>query len=196
MYSRSGDICYDSDSGRIYDKDCTMIGRTKGFTLIELIVTLTIAAVVLAFAVPSFMDLIERNRIRTASKDLVELLRISRLTAVEQRNEVTVCGSSDQTSCDNDWTTSILAIKRGEDGAADEILASMAINDKIAISKTNNNKSNPNIDFRVSGWIPWDQTTFTLCPVAGKQDNAYQVVISGSGKVKLRPNSDNANWCS
>ena len=156
-----------------------MGAKANGFTLVELLITLIIAALVLGFATPSFLDLIEKNRVRSTSQQLVELLRLSRVTAVEHRNRVTVCGSSDSANCDNDWGSSIISVKRGEDGADDEIMASMSISEKIAISKTNNNDKNPNIDFRVSGWIPWDQTTFTICPVDGKQGNAYQITVSG-----------------
>ncbi|MEE2731118.1 MAG: GspH/FimT family pseudopilin [Pseudomonadota bacterium] len=167
----------------------------KGFTIVELMITMIIAALLLGFATPSFVDLMEKNRVRTTSQQLVELLRLSRLIAVEHRNLVSVCGSSDSANCDNDWTSSILSVKRGEDGAADEIMASLNVSEKVAISKTNNNANNPNIDFRVSGWTPWDQTTFTLCPVDGKQKNAYQVTVSGSGKVKLKPNKEDSTWC-
>lgn len=173
-----------------------MIAKEKGFTLIELMVTLMIASIILMFALPSFTDLVDKSRVRTTSKDLVELLRLSRLSAVEQRNIVSVCGSSDQETCDHDWTASIISIKRSENGEQDQILATLRINDGIAITKNNNNENNPTIDFRSSGWAPWDQTTFTICPTTGKQQYAYQVVVAGSGKVKLRTNSNNQNWCS
>jgi len=166
----------------------------KGFTMVELLITMFIAAILLAFATPSFVDLIERTRVKTTAENVVELMRMSRLVAVENRTIVSVCGSSDSENCDNDWGTSIIAIKRGQDADdADQLLASISISEKLSITKTNQN--NPNVDFRVNGWTPWDQTTISICPVDGKEGNAYQVVVSQSGKIKMRANLDGESWC-
>ena len=40
---------------------------SKGFTLIELLLTITILAIILAFAVPSFVNMIENSRVTTQS---------------------------------------------------------------------------------------------------------------------------------
>jgi len=167
----------------------------KGFTIVELLITLFIAAILIAFATPSFLDMIEKNRVRSTSETLVELLRMSRLTAVQQRRTVMVCGSSDRATCDNNWQESIITVKRGGEDGQDAILATMNISDKVALSKTNNGPINTNIDFNSNGWSPADNTTITLCPVDGNQRNAYQVILSGSGKTKIRSNKQDESWC-
>ncbi|WP_290593159.1 MULTISPECIES: GspH/FimT family pseudopilin [unclassified Ketobacter] len=167
----------------------------KGFTIVELMITLVIVAIMIAFATPSFIDMIEKNRVRTTGENLLELLRTSRLTAVQQRSTVVVCGSSNRETCDNDWQSSIITVKPAENDGQDQILASMSISDKVTISKTNNGPINTNIDFNSNGWSPFDNTIITLCPVDGKQRNAYQVTLSGSGKTKIRSNTQDENWC-
>ena len=170
-----------------------MSQKQKGFTIIELMITMVIAAIVLAFAAPSFMDLVEKNRVRTATEQLVELFRMSRVVAVEQRNMVSVCGSSDSSSCDNDWGTSIISLKRGEEAADDEVLARLNISDKISVSK---NGTHTRVDFRTSGWAPADNTTITLCPVDGDFHNAYRIIVASSGKVKIKANLEgDTTWC-
>jgi type IV fimbrial biogenesis protein FimT len=54
-----------------------------GYTIIELMVTLAVAAVLVGLAVPSFRDLIEKSRLRGATDDLVNLLNTSRSSAVK-----------------------------------------------------------------------------------------------------------------
>ncbi|MCP5019048.1 MAG: prepilin-type N-terminal cleavage/methylation domain-containing protein [Ketobacter sp.] len=168
-----------------------MTRNTKAFTIIELMITLFVASIIMALATPSFLSMIEKSRIRTTTEDLVDLLRISRLTAVEQRNPVKVCGSSDQSTCDESWGTSIIAIKVGQNGAGDEILAKLNVNANVSVSKNNMNSSE--IDFTSNGWIPGDPATFTICSTGDSRDYVNQVVIAMSGKVRKSSASDATN---
>lgn len=43
----------------------------KGFTLIELMVTIAVAAVLLGIAVPSFQDMLERNRVAAQTNEVL-----------------------------------------------------------------------------------------------------------------------------
>lgn len=169
--------------------------KTRGFTLVELMITLLVAAIGLTLGIPSYQNFIEKSRVRSTTEELVDLLRMSRLIAVEHRNKVSVCGSSSNRECDNNWTSGILSVKRGQDGAADEIMGSITISEKVSLSKTNDGENNPNIDFQVSGWVPWDNTTFSICPTNGQQRNAYKVVVAPSGKIRVEPNTNNEDWC-
>lgn len=57
-------------------------GRLAGFTMIELMVTIVVAVVLISLAVPSFRDLIDKSRLRSATDDIVNLLNTSRASAV------------------------------------------------------------------------------------------------------------------
>jgi len=69
--------------------------RTKGFTLIELMITLLVAAVVLGVGVPNFQEFIANNRMASATNDLVSFLHLARGEAVKRRRNVTLCPSAD-----------------------------------------------------------------------------------------------------
>jgi len=73
--------------------------RMCGFTLVELMVTLAVAAIVLTVGVPSFQTLIKNNRLTTAANALVASLNLARSEAIKRGVRVTVCKSADGASC-------------------------------------------------------------------------------------------------
>lgn len=59
-----------------------------GFTLIELMVTIAVAAILLAVAVPSFRHLIISNRLTTAANDVVTALTVARSESIKRNASV------------------------------------------------------------------------------------------------------------
>jgi prepilin-type N-terminal cleavage/methylation domain-containing protein len=64
--------------------------RHSGFTLIELMVTVAVAVLLAALAVPSFRELIDKSRLRGATDDIVSLLNVARASAVKYGHDVNV----------------------------------------------------------------------------------------------------------
>jgi type IV fimbrial biogenesis protein FimT len=62
---------------------------TKGFTVLELLMTIVIGTILLAVAVPSYLNMIERNAISTASNDLLSGLLLARSEAIRQELSTT-----------------------------------------------------------------------------------------------------------
>lgn len=65
--------------------------RIRGFTLVELMVTLVIVAILLALAVPNFRTLIENSRQNGVVDSLVSSFNAARSTALSRDLTVTVC---------------------------------------------------------------------------------------------------------
>ena len=73
--------------------------KNVGFTLIELIVVLALAALILAFGVPGFQNTLRTNRLVTQTNQFVGALNLARSEAIKRGVRVTLCRSADGQSC-------------------------------------------------------------------------------------------------
>lgn len=64
--------------------------RDQGFTLIEMLVVMTVLAIMLAVGVPSFRNFIAGQKVKTASYDLMAALVLARSEAIKRNTDVTV----------------------------------------------------------------------------------------------------------
>jgi len=69
----------------------TKSAHESGFTLVEMMITVAVLALVLGLAVPAFTDTIRNNRIASASNELISALTVTRAEAVKRRMNVSVC---------------------------------------------------------------------------------------------------------
>ena len=93
-----------------------------GLTLVELMITLTIATILMTMAVPSFSEFVKNNRIVTQSNDYVTSLSLARSEAIRRGTRVTVCKSSSGTGCVTSGTWKdgwIVFVDANNDGAVD-----------------------------------------------------------------------------
>lgn len=68
--------------------------RVLGFTLIELMVTLAVMAILLVAAVPSFVDFFDKNRVRGAADGVISLISNARAEAVKTDLDVNIAFTS------------------------------------------------------------------------------------------------------
>jgi type IV fimbrial biogenesis protein FimT len=69
-----------------------------GFSLLELIVAITIAGVLVGLAVPNMRSFNQNNRLTDASNDLLRSLQVARSEAITRQRTVVLCASSNPTA--------------------------------------------------------------------------------------------------
>lgn len=66
---------------------------SRGFTLVELMVTLAVAAILITIAVPSFSTIIANNRLNTAANELVGAISTARMQAIQLNAGAQFCSN-------------------------------------------------------------------------------------------------------
>jgi len=87
--------------------------KNHGFTLLEMLITIAVLAVVTALAAPGFRSIIQNNRATTITNDIVTAVQLARSESIRRRINITVCRSnSTQTACDNgtNWSAGWLVL--------------------------------------------------------------------------------------
>jgi type IV fimbrial biogenesis protein FimT len=92
--------------------------KNTGFTLVELLITIAILALVSAFAIPKYADMVTRNRIAGATNELVATIHMARSEAVATHARVVVCPTSNGTGCGSgDWARILVFVDRDRNGS-------------------------------------------------------------------------------
>ena len=87
--------------------------QQSAFTLIELMVTIAVLAIIATLAAPNLSQMLHNTKVNTSSGDILSFLQQSRTEAIRLGKPVTVCGSSDGTDCLDtnkiNWSTGLIA---------------------------------------------------------------------------------------
>jgi len=86
------------------------LSKTNGFSLIELMVAITIVSIFLLLAMPSFSEWLINSRIRNAAESIVNGLQLARNEAVSRNASVQFVKGA---ATDSGWTVSCVAVTPG-----------------------------------------------------------------------------------
>lgn len=115
--------------------------RSNGFTLVELMITVAVVAILAAIAFPSFQSTLRSNRVASASNEVSGLVALARSEAIRNKRGGGVCGSTSGTTCDGAWSKGMLAWSDvdsdGALGANEVVLRFVVVNPAITASGPN-----------------------------------------------------------
>lgn len=149
--------------------------KAQGFTLIELMVTVTVMAVLATLAAPSFREFIANQRLRNASFDLMTALTLARSEAITRNSDVDLTRASTSNPWAAGWTvvagTSTLLTQQAYKG--------LSVTDSANLVK---------ITYGKDGRVVTGQTQFTIAPsttLQGVSSRCISLGLSGLPSSKV-----------
>jgi len=168
----------------------------QGFTLVEAMMVVTILGILAALAVPSFKSTIDSSRRTAYANQLFEDLAFARSEAIKRGVRVTVCPSTDGSSCrgtsgwEQGWITFVDLNRDGARDAATEVL--LKVHESLPSGWTAVKNGDFFVGFGPLG-TPSSPIGFTLAvcnttPACTKDTDSKQtnLVMSSVGRVKMQ----------
>jgi type IV fimbrial biogenesis protein FimT len=192
--------------------DTTSMRKVAGFTFVELMITIAVAAVLMGFAVPAVRQFLQSNRMTSQLNMLSSALATARNSAITQNARVLVCPSSDGSTCtgttgwqngwiafidrNNDFTHSPSASGCNQDATTDCLLirqqtlsgsntlsAASGVGNMLGYNGTGTGICDANKDKTPESCVAAN-TYFTICDTRGS-GSARGLAISNTGRTTI-----------
>ena len=167
--------------------------RYQGFSLVELMVVLTIAALLLALAVPSFKQTIQKGRITNSVNSFMADMRFTRSEAIRRSVNVVICRSNapeattpacdGNTSASKGWATGWVIYYLNDDGSKRVLRVQSPISSVDSVIEA----SSPSykFSFNATGRLPGATTTINFGSTDFPAEIQRTVCVSVGGRVRV-----------
>lgn len=165
---------------------------SKGFSLLELLITLIISSIVLSVGVPSFIRIIERSEFRSELSLIHRTISMGHAKAALNGWTVALCPLNAANKCTNDWEQTLTLFEdrnRNQKKETNEpILYLLEANDDDRVMRKFSR--NAPITFNPQGNAFGFNGTLTYCQ-NGRSTLGGTIIIANSGRVRLGEDKNN-----
>lgn len=157
----------------------------KGFTLIELMVAITIISIVSAYAVPSFQQSMVNNRLIGEVNNMYSMLSLARTEALRRNDYVSICPFNG-TSCNGtDFTNGSVVYLDTTNAALATIPSKSSIIRYFDKFPNSSDKGKGITKFTFSPTGAVRTGTILIC---NPGFNSYSIIVNGDGSIVKKSN--------
>ena len=169
-----------------------------GFTIVELMITLTVLGVLVAAGLPSLTNLVREQRVKAAASDVFSSFLYARSEAVKRNKRVAICASSDGDACASsaNWAQGwIVFVDVDGDGAVDtgdDLLKRQGEISGVTVTGTSTNAT-----YLGDGRLAATVTTFQLKSPDNAEITMRCIRLDPSGRpnTQVDSNGDSTDGC-
>ena len=168
--------------------------ETHGITLVEILVTLVIAAVLLGLGIPRVTQLVDDSRSRAAVNQVVIAITLARSSAISLRQPTLLCpGSGPQCGARDTWHQGALLFldsnANGRQDPEDTLLKRLTGFDQGRLYwRAFRNRTF--LRFTPRGYTAWQNGSFVYCPLPGIAKGARIVIVNSQGRTRSGQDSN------
>ncbi len=168
--------------------DCRHRRCPAGLTLLELLLAISIAAIVLAASLPAMGGFVLNQRMDAEAQRLQQFLRHARVMAISRSAIVVVCPSDDGQRCrdDSQWQYGWLMFEdRNRDRERQAAEPRLRVGSGMPGLAANSSVHRTRLRFYANGTAPGTAATLVLCDARGAP-YAEAVSIANSGRIQRK----------
>lgn len=158
----------------------------RGFTLVELMVTIAVLAFLLAVVIPSLTDMSLGSKLRSHANDLVAGAVLARSEAIKRNSVVRMCVSADGASCVvGGWEQGWIVFHDVDDDGALDAGETVLLQHQAAAAGFKITGTVDNVRFQATG-LGATQASLTVCratPSVGNQERVVSIGLTGRASV-------------
>ncbi|HEX7037014.1 MAG TPA: GspH/FimT family pseudopilin [Pseudomonadales bacterium] len=169
--------------------------KTRGFTIVELMVTLAVAAILMGFAVPAFNDFVRQRTMTSAANDLVLAVTFARSEAIRRGGLVSVQAYDDEN--DNEWGLGYCVVvgdEDCEDADEEDVLRRFApIGDGFTFDATAGRPTTGRLTFNGRGMLtplPGVAGRIELCSTDESVSRGRRIMLSVIGQPDVQDHEE------
>lgn len=162
--------------------------KNYAYSLVELLITLALLAILLLVAIPAWTSFLLRNDATTGADRIVSALQFVRLESIKRGTNVSFCRVGDPQEAAGDWSQGQIA--RDVNGKLIRAFDAVPKQDKLFWNSSLG--EDDCITFTSTGVTDGQHGDFAYCP-QGKSDNALLVVIQAVGEIHVATSMSNGD---
>ena len=170
-----------------------MHDKERGLTLLELVCSLALAAILVGLAVPSMADFAANQRITAATNQMIAHLQYARTQAITRNQNVVACPTIDQQHCsgnrwDRGWMVFSDADNNRQPDAVEDVLRVVQADHRAVVSSGGRDR----VRFQPHGGAYGSNLTLRIC-AANHRVAGRAVIVSNPGRVRMNKRLDPAD---